>query len=126
MPAPTYSLSRGVRVAACGPGSPVVSSVVPPASRTAGGPAAAAEGRLGPWWHLGHVEVVNREAFWSPWNTKYARFMPSSAARPPAPPGLYSPSPAVPKGGEGRIAQGESASLTRKRSEVQILVRPPT
>jgi hypothetical protein len=25
----------------------------------------------------------------------------------------------------GRLAQGESASLTRKRSEVQILYRPP-
>ena len=25
----------------------------------------------------------------------------------------------------GRLAQGESASLTRKRSEVQILQRPP-
>jgi hypothetical protein len=37
-------------------------------------------------------------------------------------PGLYSP--LSPQGSQGRIAQGESASLTRKRSEVQILVRP--
>ena len=124
MPAPSRSLSRGVRVAGCEPGSPVVSSVVRPASRTAGGPAAAAEGRLGPWWHLGHVEVVNREAFWFHWNTNHAQFTPSAAAPSQAPSGLYSASPVVPKGGEGRIAQGESASLTRKRSEVQILVRP--
>src|SRR5438132_14413764 len=29
-------------------------------------------------------------------------------------------------GPEGRLAQGESTSLTRKGSEVQILYRPPT
>src|SRR6266851_2018878 len=37
----------------------------------------------------------------------------------------YTPlSPVALCGGEGRIAQGESASLTRKRAEVQILLRP--
>src|SRR4029077_19384519 len=101
VPAPSRSLSRGGRVAAWGPGSPAVSSVVRPASRTAGGPAAAAEGRLGPWWHLGHVEVVNPEAFWSPWNTKYAHFMPPPPSRPRHPRGytrLLRSSPKAAKG----------------------------
>jgi hypothetical protein len=68
--------------------------------------------------------VVKQDAFSVPGTTKFTSFVARPPIRPQQASGLYSQSPVVLDGGEGRIAQGESASLTRKRSEVQILVRP--